>query len=191
MMLSLPLQDFVRTIEELTARDLSVPELIQRIRPEFARLVAVPDLLQPEHTVCPSGAYAQHILYVDEAGRFCLLALAWQPGARTPVHDHHAWGLAAVYRGHERETRYTWCEEGYGGPKLRPAAVQLVEPGEVLSIVPPSDVHCVANPDPTPSVSLHLYGFDVRQSPSGSSVRTVYGPERLVADAAERAAILT
>ena len=189
-MLSLPLQDFVTTLEDLTARDLAVPELIRWIRPEFARLVTEPDLLRPEDTVCPAGAYTQHILHVGEAGRFCLLALAWQPGVCTPVHDHCAWGLAAVYRGHERETRYAWCEEGHGGPKLRPTEVQLVEPGEVLTILPPSDVHRVTNPDPTPSVSLHLYGFDVRQSPTGSSVRKVYGTELLVADAAERAAAL-
>ncbi len=189
-MLSLPLQDFVKTVERLVARDPGLPERIALIRPELARLVAVPGLLDPEDVASPADAYTQRVLHGDPAGRFCLVALVWQPGACTPVHDHHAWGLAAVYRGHERETRYAWCEGPGNRRLLRPVTVQRLKPGEVVPILPPSDIHRVTNPDPTPSVSLHLYGFDVRTSPSGSSVRRVYGPELLVPDADEALAAL-
>lgn len=189
MRLSSPLQDFVGTVDGLMARDLALPRLMELLTPEFGQLAAVPDLLSPEAQEASHSSYAQHVLYTCPSGRFCLVALVWRAGDRTPVHDHHGWGLASVYRGHERETRYAWSDRPGAAAGLRPTAVQEIEPGEVIRIVPPGDIHRVANPDPTPTVSIHLYGFDLRTSPSGSSVRRVYGPELLIRDAPAVAAL--
>jgi 3-mercaptopropionate dioxygenase len=184
MTLSQPLRDFTRALDELTTRELSVPRLIALIAPEFARVLAEPGLLALESQEPGEASYAQHVLYTSPNGRYSLVSLVWRPGDRTSVHDHHAWGLAGVYRGHERETRYTWCDRTGTVAGLRPVAEELVSPGEVLPIVPPSDIHRVCNPDSTPTVSVHLYGFDLARSPTGSSVRRVYGPELLMDDPA-------
>jgi 3-mercaptopropionate dioxygenase len=181
MMLSAPLQDFLHTMDGLVARDLALPTLLDRVTPEFRRVLAEPGLLAPELCTAPEGAYVQHVLYGDPAHRFSLVALVWRPGAATPIHDHCAWGLAGVYRGRELETRFAWCDRPGAAPGLRPAGMREVCAGEVLPIVPPDDVHRVLSPGPSPTVSLHLYGCDVRTTTEGSSVRRVYPASLLVA----------
>ena len=188
MTLSPPLQEFVGAVDRLIARDLALPTLLEAVTPELRRLLAVPDLLTPEQQCPAADSYVQHVLYGCDAGRFCLVALVWRPGDQTPVHDHQAWGLAGVYRGRERETRYAWCDRAGASPGLRPVEVQELGRGEVVPIVPPGDIHCVANPDPTPTISLHLYGLDVRTAPGGSSVRRVYAPDLLLATPSDTAA---
>jgi predicted metal-dependent enzyme (double-stranded beta helix superfamily) len=178
--LSAPLAEFVRAVEEQLARDVALPALLERLAPELARVLAEPGLLAPELCRAPARAYAQHVLHVDPAGRFSLVALVWRPGCATPIHDHRAWGLAGVYRGGERETRYAWCDRPGGGAGLCPAGSREVAAGEVFPIVPPDDIHRVLAPGPLPTVSLHLYGCDVRAAPNGSSVRRVYSPHLLL-----------
>ncbi|HLI26292.1 MAG TPA: cysteine dioxygenase family protein [Chloroflexota bacterium] len=174
-MLSAPLREFLRAAERLAAREPDVSCLLAWLTPEFRRLLATPDLLAPECLAAPTGGYVQHALYGSPSGRLALVALVWRPGACTPIHDHVAWGLAGVYRGCERETRYSWCEHA-GAARLRVVDTREVGPGEVVPIVPPSDIHQVANPLPEPTVSLHLYGSNVLATASGTSVRCVYPP---------------
>jgi 3-mercaptopropionate dioxygenase len=186
--LSAPLRDFVRTVDKLVLRDFDLPTLIQWIAPEFRRVLAEPDLLPPAQCCPPAGAYVQHLLYGDALHRFSLVALVWRPGAATPIHDHLAWGLAGVYRGRELETRFDWCDRAGTTPGLRQVGRREVHAGEVAPIVPPDDIHRVLGPGPQPTVSLHLYGFDVRATQKCSSVRRVYPADLLVA-APEAAAI--
>jgi predicted metal-dependent enzyme (double-stranded beta helix superfamily) len=174
-MLTPPLREFIRTAERLAARAPDGTCLLAQLAPALRHLLATPDLLAPEQMAAPAGGYVQHALYGSPSGRLALVALVWRPGARTPIHDHVAWGLAGVYRGCERETRYTWCEHA-GASRLRPTATREVGPGEVVPIVPPSDIHQVENPLAEPTVSLHLYGSNVLAA-GGSSVRCVYPPE--------------
>jgi 3-mercaptopropionate dioxygenase len=180
MTLSPPLQEFVRTVDCLIARDLAQPDLLAALAPEMRRALVEPNLLAPEHCCPPAGSYVQHTLYGDPAGRFSLVALVWRPCSASPIHDHHAWGLAGVYRGRELETRYVWCDRPGTTPGLRPDESREVCAGEVLPIVPPSDIHRVLSPGPLPTISLHLYGLDVRAVPGRSSVRCVYPADLLV-----------
>ncbi len=180
MTLSLPLQDFVKTVDQLLSRELAQPALLAALAPELARVLAEPNLLAPAQCCPPAGAYVQHTLYGDPAGRFSLVALVWRPCAATPIHDHHAWGLAGVYRGREVETRFAWCDRPGTTPGLRPAETREACAGEVIPIVPPNDVHRVLSPGPQPTVSLHLYGLDVGVVPGRSSVRCVYPDDLLV-----------
>lgn len=189
MTLSAPLQEFVRTVHTLLDRELPLPALFEHVTPEFHRVLAEPDLLSPEQRAPGEAAFTQRLLYRDATARFSLVALIWQPCAATPVHDHRAWGLAGVYRGCERETRFKWQDHPGGGPGLCAFEERLVHPGEVLPIVPPDDVHRVANPGPLPTISIHLYGLDVETVPDGSSVRRVYSSSLILPTAAKPVAL--
>lgn len=178
--LSAPLAALVRAVEEQLAREIALPALLERLAPELARVLAAPGLLPPELCRPPAGTYLQHVLHADPAGRFSLVALVWRPGCATPIHDHRAWGLAGVYQGREHETRYAWCDRPGGGAGLCPAGSREVAAGEVFPIVPPDDIHRILAPGPLPTVSLHLYGCDIRAAPNGSSVRRVYSPHLLL-----------
>ncbi|HEY7062374.1 MAG TPA: cysteine dioxygenase family protein [Chloroflexota bacterium] len=179
-MLTPPLQEFVRTVDLLVGRELPQPTLLAELTPEFRRVLAEPALLDPRHCCPPAGSYVQHTLHGDPAGRFSLVALVWRPCSATPIHDHHAWGLAGVYRGRELETRFVWCDRSGTTPGLRAEEKREACAGEVLPIVPPSDIHRVLSPGPLPTISLHLYGLDVAALPGRSSVRCVYPADLLV-----------
>jgi len=89
---------------------------------------------------------------------FELLALCWEPGQITPIHDHadsEGWmyGLA----GEVEEVRYR-CETPEGGP----ARVTRIEDGrvgvgKVAHINDDIAWHTVGNPTGERAVSLHLY----------------------------------
>lgn len=175
-MLSAPLQEFLRAAERLAAREADWTRLVAQLALPFRQLLTEPDLLTPEQQQLGPGSYVQHALYSSPSGRLALVALVWRPGARTPIHDHIAWGLAGVYRGCERETRYEWCDHD-GTPRLRVGETHEVAAGEVVPIVPPGDIHQVTNPLAGPTVSLHLYGGNILATASGTSVRCVYRPE--------------
>src|SRR5262249_34177585 len=129
MSLTLPLQDFLRSVDQLVARDLPVPILLDELAPELRQLLALPELLPPDERPLEAGT-CQRVLYRDPAGRYSLVALTWRPYASTPIHDHQAWGLAGVYHGCERETRFGWCDRPGTTPGLRVDDVRDVTPGE-------------------------------------------------------------
>lgn len=193
---------FVRDVERLCARQLALPALLAELTRLFRELLAVPALLPSALESPPSGeapqsergscvvplapplsypaGYTQHLLHATDRGPFSLVAFVWRPGARTPVHDHRAWGLAGVYRGVEQETRYRWVDLPGGRSGLQPVATREVGQGEVVPILPPEDIHRVENSTAALTVSLHLYGLNLQATPRASSVRRIYPPQLLL-----------
>jgi predicted metal-dependent enzyme (double-stranded beta helix superfamily) len=92
--------------------------------------------------------------------------LHWPPGRRTPIHDHIAWCVVAILNGtlHEHVYRLEGQHLTAVGPVER-------TPGSVRACAPPDDIHSVHNLGPTPAVSLHVYGADLRDG-LGSTRRT-------------------
>jgi predicted metal-dependent enzyme (double-stranded beta helix superfamily) len=54
---------------------------------------------------------------VEPAGSFSVVALVWQPGQATTIHDHVTWGAFAVLRGTDRHR----APGHQRPPRLRPA----------------------------------------------------------------------
>ena len=50
--------------------------------------------------------YARHLLHKDQHNRFVVLALVWNPGQGTPIHDHACWGLMGILENSLREVDY-------------------------------------------------------------------------------------
>ena len=107
--------------------------------------------------------YRQHLLHVSPTRRLSVVALVWQPGQRTPIHDHVAWCIVGVYRGIEREIRYRLVEDG-GDQCLVPTGSVEAHPGHVETLVPPAeDIHCVTAAGQEKAISIHVYGADIEQ----------------------------
>src|SRR5689334_20821552 len=54
----------------------------------------------PAEMASPSAqGYRQYLLHCDPLERFCVVSFVWEPGQRTPVHDHLTWGLVGQLRG--------------------------------------------------------------------------------------------
>src|SRR3954447_19036976 len=88
-------------------------------------------------------SYRQPLLHVSPTRRLSVVALVWQPGQRTPIHDHIAWCVVGVYRGIEREVRYRLAQND-GDAYLVPTGILDAHPGHVEALVNPAeDIHCV------------------------------------------------
>jgi predicted metal-dependent enzyme (double-stranded beta helix superfamily) len=124
-------------------------------------------LLTPAQRRGDPRAYCQHLLYVAEGGAYSLVALVWQPGQATPVHDHVCWCVVGVHRGQEDETRFR-LDEG----RLVTTERLVNAPGQVSVALPPGDIHLVRNAGKSPAVSLHVYGADL--AVAGTSIRRTY-----------------
>ncbi len=123
--------------------------------------------------------YCQHVLHVEEDGSFSVVALVWLPGQSTPIHDHVSWCVVGVHRGEESETVYTLAGEN-GTLHLLPGGHQVNPGGSVAALIPPGDIHRVANAGQETAVSVHVYGADIRAL--GSSIRRRYALEVSGAD---------
>jgi predicted metal-dependent enzyme (double-stranded beta helix superfamily) len=155
------------------ALDLAVRPLrpaqptVDAVAVALAPFLGWPDLLTPDQRTGDPAGYRQHLLHVPDDGAYSLVALVWLPGQSTAVHDHIAWCVVGVHEGAEREIRY------------RAVGEHLVEidrvaspQGSVAGLVPPGDIHRVANDSDRAAVSLHVYGADLRQR--GTSIRRRY-----------------
>jgi predicted metal-dependent enzyme (double-stranded beta helix superfamily) len=123
------------------------------------------DLLSADERIGDDSGYARHLLHAE--ARFSIVAVVWQPGQLTEIHDHIAWCTFAVLQGVEYEILYR-----DQGDHLRETGRVANKAGDVSGFAPPGDIHLVHNTGDTTAISLHIYGADLSQSPS--SVRRVY-----------------
>jgi predicted metal-dependent enzyme (double-stranded beta helix superfamily) len=123
------------------------------------------DLLAPDQRVGSDDGYLRHLLHAEP--RFSIVAIVWQPGQLTDIHDHVAWCTFAVLQGVEYETLYR--DDGDHLTEIGRAANRV---GDVSGFAPPGDIHRVHNVGDETAISLHVYGADMTDSPS--SVRRVY-----------------
>ena len=115
------------------------------------------------------GTYRSHRLHVEPDGSFSMLAIIWQPGALTRVHDHVTWCVFGILAGVEYEDLYTLSEDGTA---LIEAGSNPNQAGEVTGFAPPGDIHRVRNVSDSSAISLHIYGTDLDRI--GSSARRFY-----------------
>jgi predicted metal-dependent enzyme (double-stranded beta helix superfamily) len=113
----------------------------------------------PAAFAAPSAdGYRQYLLHCDPHERFCVVSFVWQPGQRTPVHDHLTWGLVGQLRGEERCDEYVRDAAGRlactGSHAMRAGAIDRVSPTV-------GDVHRVSNASGGTSVSIHVYGANI------------------------------
>ena len=150
---------------------LAGPDLAEAVADRLRADLGASDLLADEHTVPDPAEYRQHILHVDDRGRFSVVALVWLPGQRTPIHDHVSWCVVGVHLGGEQETRYELTRAA-GRPALRRRGQWFNPPGSVMALQPPGDIHRVANAGQGTAISIHVYGADIGRL--GSSIRRRY-----------------
>jgi len=138
--------------------------------------------LAPEHQMPGIDSYRQHLLHVSPTRRLSVVALVWQPGQRTPIHDHIAWCIVGVYRGVEREIRYRHVEHD-GEQCLLPTGSVEAHPGHVEALVAPAeDIHCVTAGGDEKAISIHVYGADIERR--GTSIYRRFDGVRELAAAA-------
>ncbi len=144
-------------------------------------LLAHPGAIGPEHRVPAADSYQQHVVHVHPDGCYSLVALVWQPGQITPIHDHRCWCVVGVLEGEENEERFHLVQRD-GERALVRTGLARQAAGAVCTLVPPQEnIHRVSSAAPTGvTVSLHVYGDDI--AVRGSSINEVFAEDLLLPD---------
>jgi predicted metal-dependent enzyme (double-stranded beta helix superfamily) len=119
----------------------------------------------PERCLEPAPeCYARHLLYQDPDMRFAVVVMVWQPGQRTPIHDHGGvWCVEGVYQGRIRVKRYDLegaAENGIAHMHCR----EILEAGigAAGALIPPVDYHRIENPFDVTAITVHTYGGEMK-----------------------------
>lgn len=131
-------------------------------------------VLDPAQCEPAEDHYRQHLLHVDPARRFSVVALVWLPGHETPIHDHVAWCVAGVLTGREREHRYDRLSAPGEQGLLRTGATVFNDVGEVSVLTSGPDIHQVTCASADKTISIHVYGADITNR--GTSIQLTYDP---------------
>jgi 3-mercaptopropionate dioxygenase len=125
--------------------------------------------------------YARRLLHRDPAGRYTALVMVWDKGQGTPLHDHAGhWCVECVYRGRIRVTSYSvrGGDPEQGIVQFEKEQVIHAGVGEAGALIPPFEYHVLENPDPTPAITIHVYGEELTFchvfEPEGQGFRRVY-----------------
>jgi predicted metal-dependent enzyme (double-stranded beta helix superfamily) len=147
----------------------SAEPAIAALRDPFSRLLwsddwLPEDLAQPAVNSGMGGGIGSYLLYRNAERTLSISSLVVPAGAKTPVHDHLAWGLVGLYRGEQHEEVFRRAD---GGERDGHADLELVERrhlrrGDFYELIPPDgDIHRVVAANEQPSVSIHLLRNDV------------------------------
>jgi len=149
------LRNFVVEMTQLAARHRAdEPRMLDAAATLLRGLITQDDWLPAEYAAPAQESYRQYLLYCDPLERFSVVSFVWQPGHRTPIHDHTVWGLVGVMRGEERCDEYS--------PALGKMASHAVRPGDVDRVSPRiGDIHVVSNAGTQTALSIHVYGANI------------------------------
>ncbi len=122
------------------------------------------DLL-PECLLEPAeDKYARRLVHRDPAGRYSVVAMIWNVGQGTALHDHAGeWCVECVYRGRIRVTSYDILNDPDDPVvNFREEKTILAGQGEAGALIPPFEYHTICNDLPDrPSITLHVYGHEL------------------------------
>ena len=160
------LDDLTRDLDALVEKERDPRALIGQTSECLRRLVSTPGSVPESFLVDANpGGSTRNLIHKHPKERYVVLAIRWSPGYVTPVHDHGAWGASGVYRNSIRVTNYVRTDDGRD-----PAVARLSEHssltagiGTVTYVLPPNEeIHRIENPSEEPSVSIHVYGRDIK-----------------------------
>lgn len=119
---------------------------LSQVAASMERLAGTPGLIDGTgmHPIHGSALMSQRTLASEGPDGINLYLSRFDPGAKTPVHDHATWGVVHVLQGHDRHVRWGRSDDGAVPER---ASVRIVEErvvGTGQSIYwfpPPRDIH--------------------------------------------------
>jgi predicted metal-dependent enzyme (double-stranded beta helix superfamily) len=122
------------------------------------------DFLAPEFLVPDPERYARRLVHRDPQNRYTVIAMVWNTGQGTPLHDHAGiWCVECVYAGRIRVTSYT-CQGGDPERDIvqfKQETVIHAGIGQAGALIPPFEYHVLENASDQPTVTLHVYGGEL------------------------------
>ena len=109
--------------------------------------------------------YARRLMHRDPQDRYTVLAMVWDRGQGTPLHDHAGtWCVECVYRGRIRVTSFSvhGGDPETGIVQFAKESAVMAGVGEAGALIPPFEYHMIENPDATAAVTIHVYGGEMK-----------------------------
>lgn len=159
------LRDFVRDLETIVGdRTQDRDQILRKVAARLKKLIGRKKVLPQGATRFTAERYGRHLLYKSERKKFVVMALAWGPGQSTPIHDHGTWGVAAVYKNILRIVNYKLNGARRNGhARLKLASIVDGRAGAVSTVLPPDEeIHMMTNATRTPTISIHVYGKELK-----------------------------
>lgn len=163
------LLELVTAVRNVVGRHTDWRQTARLVADELTRHLPTPDVLTAAQRAGDAQTYRSFPLHTEADGSFSIVALVWQPGQVTEIHDHVTWCVFGVIQGVEHEELFRLDDER---DCLVEAGAKTNRTGEVSGFAPPGDIHRVRNAGDDTAISIHIYGTDV--SRIGSSVRRYY-----------------
>jgi predicted metal-dependent enzyme (double-stranded beta helix superfamily) len=162
------MREFIEFVRETQANENDPHEIVRKVRPVFAKLMADAHWLPGKYQEPAEGEsgmgsrIGMWLLYRAGDGNLAFSALVLPSGTSTPVHDHLAWGLVGLYRGLQYEEVFRRDDDGSEESRadLTVKEKNNLRPGDFYELLPDNDIHQVTTTSPFTSVSLHLLGND-------------------------------
>ncbi len=157
---------FIQDMTEMVEETDTDSEQVKQAETLLARLIRNKEWLAADIQENNDGAnYARHCLYRDPADRFEVLALIWNPGQNTPLHDHDGtWGVEGVINGKMMVENYLQLENFPGDiVKLQYTDTLMINEQSTGQLLPPADCHILRNAGGTPAVTIHVYGKQLKE----------------------------
>ena len=125
------------------------------------------ELLSAAQCVGSPEGYRRHLLYVSPDRDFSVMSVVWNPGQRSPVHGHTAWGAVGVYAGQPFCEPETASQRDNGTLDYQRLETLRLKPHD-LAIVDPGlgTIHRIGNDGVSRCITVHIYGRDLLENPS-------------------------
>lgn len=158
------LEEFIGNVERAVSSRASERDVVDGVRRSLIHALESPGWLPSRCQGAMADCYARHLLHQDPEGRFSIVAMVWQPGQKTPIHDHGGmWCVEGVYEGRIRVMRYDMDGPVEGSvAKLHDCECIDAGIGATGALIPPVDYHSIENPGETKSITVHTYGGDMK-----------------------------
>lgn len=152
----IPIDRFLAELSPLTQG----PGAPLKVRDYFETVIPQGVEIPSRFVATQAGKYARHLLARFPGGATAI-AMIWDKGQGTPVHDHGMWCVEGVFTGRIEVVRYDLVEDRGDLVRLKTGEKLLAGVGEAGALIPPTDYHTILNTLPTPSVTIHIYASEM------------------------------
>ncbi|EOP98701.1 cysteine dioxygenase family protein [Bacillus cereus] len=158
-------QDFVQAITTVVEKSNNDMEVVGEVEHLLGKLIRNKNWLPIDKQTPNAKQYARHSLYHDPLDRFEIIALIWNPGQETTLHDHDgAWGVEGVLHGRIKVKNFLQRKQ------LSQTRIKLDYAGSVTlgvdstgQLLPPADCHILKVDSNEKAVTIHIYGKKLKK----------------------------
>ena len=134
---------------------LNEPDPAARVKELVTEAIASPDEVRDAFEQAENFERQGPITFTNRDTTLSVADVTTPPGLKSPAHNHQMWAVIGVYEGQEHNRFYQ-----YDGNELRENGERLLQEGDVV-VLDAEAIHSIANPLPTSSSAIHVYGGDL------------------------------